>query len=197
MAGASDHRVTQLLAAAREGDPHAVRDLMPLVYEHLRELAAGRMAGERRGHTLQATALVHEAYLRLFPEGAPALDWKGRGQFYGAAAEAMRRILVDRARQRQAGKRGGGRQRVPLEQAEPVVDDESIDLLALDRALDELRQRDERTYDVAMLRHFCGLTAEQTANALGISPRTVRREWSVAQLVLHEALTAHEDNADG
>jgi RNA polymerase sigma factor (TIGR02999 family) len=170
---------------------------MPLVYDHLRDLAAGRMAGERRGHTLQATALVHEAYLRLFPGGAPVLDWKSRGQFYGAAAEAMRRILVDRARERRAGKRGGGRKRVPLDQAEPGLEDESIDLLALDRALDELRQRDERTYDVAMLRHFCGLTTEHTARALGISPRTVRREWSVAQLVLHEALTTGQGDGDG
>ncbi len=194
-----DHRVTELLAAASAGDRAAAEELMPLVYEHLRALARGRMAREAPGRTMQATALVHEAYLRLFGENAPNTNWKNRGHFYATAAEAMRRILVDQARSRGRQKRGGDYRRVPLDEVELVLDDASIDLLALDGALEELKRRDRRTYDVAMLRHFCGLTNEQTATVLDVSTRTVRQEWSVARLWLREALarTTGEGSGDG
>ncbi len=194
-----DHRVTELLAAASAGDRAAAEELMPLVYEHLRALARGRMAREAPGRTMQATALVHEAYLRLFGENAPNTNWKNRGHFYATAAEAMRRILVDQARSRGRQKRGGDYRRVPLDEVELVLDDASIDLLALDGALEELKRRDRRTYDVAMLRHFCGLTNEQTATVLDVSTRTVRQEWSVARLCLREALarTTGEGSGDG
>jgi RNA polymerase sigma factor (TIGR02999 family) len=177
-----------LLKAAGAGDHAAAGELMPLVYEHLRGLARQRMAGESPGRTLQATALVHEAYLRLFNDGASERDWKSRGHFYAAAAEAMRRILIDQARSRHRQKRGGGRRRIPLDEVDLVLGDPSIDLEALDGALEHLKQRDRRTYDVAMLRHFCGLTNEQTAKVLEVSPRTVRHEWSVARLWLREAI---------
>ncbi len=196
-----DQRVTQLLEAVGRGDRAASDELMPLIYEHLRRLARGRLAGEAPGHTLQATALVHEAYLRLFGDEAEAADWNNRYHFYAAAAEAMRRILVERARQRGSKKRGGGMRRVPLDAIDGAVDDEPEDMLALDAALEEIRRRDPRMYDVAMLRHFCGLTNEQTAKALGTSARTVRREWSVAQLCLQElvkkATIIEGDDHDG
>jgi RNA polymerase sigma factor (TIGR02999 family) len=181
--------VTQLLAAMGRGDQAAAEELLPLVYDHLRQLARRKVAAEPPGHTLQATDLVHEAYLRLFGEGAASTDWKSRGHFYGAAAEAMRRILVEQVRRRRSRKRGGDRRRVPLDQIDISYENESIDLLALDRALDLLKQHDGRMYEVAMLRHFCGLTNEQSARVLDISPRTVRQDWSVARLWLQEAMT--------
>jgi RNA polymerase sigma factor (TIGR02999 family) len=197
--GEHDHRVTELLAAMGRGDQAASEELLPLVYEHLRQLACRRMAAEPPGHTLQATALVHEAYLRLFGEGAASTDWKNRGHFYGAAAEAMRRILVEQVRKHRSRKRGGDRRRVPLDQAEISYENESIDLLALDRALDLLKKHDGRMYEVAMLRHFCGLTNDQSAKVLDISPRTVRQDWSVARLWLQEAMasSAGERGRDG
>jgi RNA polymerase sigma factor (TIGR02999 family) len=186
MSGPGDSRVTQLLAAIGEGDPGATDELLPLVYEELRRLAHRRMADEPPGQTLQATALVHEAYLRLI--GDADASWHSRGHFYGAAAEAMRRILVESARKRGRLKHGGGCRRVPLAAAEIAVDEEQVDLLGLDEALEELKQRDRRMYDVAMLRHFCGLTNEQTAKALDVSTRTVKREWSYAQVWLYERI---------
>jgi RNA polymerase sigma factor (TIGR02999 family) len=195
-----DHRVTQLLAAVGQGDQAAADELMPAIYEHLRRLARGRLAGETPGNTLQATALVHEAYLRLFGDDIKTGDWTNRYHFYAAAAEAMRRILVERSRHRRSKKRGGGMRRVPLDAIDGVIDDEPEDMLALDDALEEIRRRDPRMYDVAMLRHFCGLTNEQTAKTLGTSARTVRREWSVAQLCLQElvkkATTVEGDDHD-
>ena len=196
MSGGGGRRVTQLLAAVGRGDRAASEELMPLVYEHLRALARRRMADEAPGHTLQPTALVHEAYLRLFGDSAQEADWSSRFHFFAAAAEAMRRILVEQARQRHSKKRGGDRRRVGLGGAEVAPDEEPIDLLALDHALEEIKKRDPRMYDVAMLRQFCGLTNEQSAKALGVSPRTVRREWGVAQLCLQE-LVKKEMAADG
>jgi RNA polymerase sigma factor (TIGR02999 family) len=191
----SDSRVTQALAAISAGDEGAVAELLPLVYDHLRSLARQRMAAEAPGHTLQATALVHEAYLRLLGEGQPAMDWECRGQFYAAAAEAMRRILVDEARRRHARKRGGGRQRVPLDGVEIAIEEPNIDLLALDKALDVLKSRDESLHEIVMLRYFGGLTEGQTARAIGVTDRTVRRHWAVARLWLRKEIDTAEREA--
>ncbi|MHC4218722.1 MAG: sigma-70 family RNA polymerase sigma factor [Planctomycetota bacterium] len=198
MSGEAETRVTQLLGAIRAGDPAARDELLPVVYEELRSLARGRMAAEAPGHTLQTTALVHEAYLRLLGQGDAS--WENRRHFYGAASEAMRRILVEHARRRQTRKRGGDRRRVDLEMIGGVFDAEPADTLSLDKSLEELKQRDGRMYDIAMLRHFCGLTNEETARALDISPRTVRREWGYARLWLRKAMrgdsSTAEDGAD-
>jgi RNA polymerase sigma factor (TIGR02999 family) len=198
VSGEAETRVTQLLGAIRAGDPAARDELLPVVYEELRSLARGRMAAEAPGHTLQTTALVHEAYLRLLGQGDAS--WENRRHFYGAASEAMRRILVEHARRRQTRKRGGDRRRVDLEMIGGVFDAEPADTLSLDKSLEELKQRDGRMYDIAMLRHFCGLTNEETARALDISPRTVRREWGYARLWLRKAMrgdsSTAEDGAD-
>ncbi len=198
VSGKAETRVTQLLRAIGAGDPAAQHELLPVVYVELRSLARGRMAAEAPGHTLQTTALVHEAYLRLLGEGDAT--WENRRHFYGAASEAMRRILVEHARRRQTRKRGGDRRRVDLEMIGGAFDEEPADTLSLDRSMEELKQRDERMYDIAMLRHFCGLTNEQTARALDISPRTVRREWGYARLWLRKAMRSDsgttEDGAD-
>jgi RNA polymerase sigma factor (TIGR02999 family) len=198
VSGEAETRVTQLLGAIRAGDPAARDELLPVVYEELRSLARGRMAAEAPGHTLQTTALVHEAYLRLLGQGDAS--WENRRHFYGAASEAMRRILVEHARRRQTRKRGGDRRRVDLEMIGGVFDAEPADTLSLDKSLEELKQRDGRMYDIAMLRHFCGLTNEETARALDISPRTVRREWGYARLWRRKAMrgdsSTAEDGAD-
>ncbi|MHC4140311.1 MAG: sigma-70 family RNA polymerase sigma factor [Planctomycetota bacterium] len=190
-----DGQITQLLAAIGSGDRAASDELLPLVYDQLRGLARKKMAGESPGHTLQPTALVHEAYLRLVGD---ASDWDSRGHFYVAAAEAMRRILVERARRYDRQKHGGGRQRVPLAGADAAADEnDPIDVLALDTALRDLQSKDPRLYDVVMLRHFTGLSNEETALTLGISERTVSREWSYARLWLVKALTPDEDDGNG
>ncbi len=188
MSTKGDHRVTRLLTAIGAGDNGATDELFPLVYEDLRALARRRMRAEPPGHTLQATALVHEAYLRLVGDGET--NWNSRGHFYAAAAQAMRRILVERARRYQRQKHGGGRKRLPLDQIDVGHEDGTVDVLALNEALEELQRKDLRAYDVAMLRHFCGLTNEDTAQALGISPRTVRREWDYARVWLFDVLKA-------
>jgi RNA polymerase sigma factor (TIGR02999 family) len=180
--------VTLLLEGAGRGDPRASQALLPLVYDELRRLAERRLAREPAGATLQATALVHEAWLRLVgDDGAPG-DWGSRGHFFGAAAQAMRRILVERARARRAVKRGGGAARVTLAEdawAAPVPDE---DLLALDEALERLSARDERKARVVLLRHFAGLTVEETAAALGVSPATVKSDWAFARAWLAREL---------
>jgi RNA polymerase sigma factor (TIGR02999 family) len=180
--------VTQLLEAAAAGDPKAAAELLPLVYDELRKLAAARMAEEKPGQTLQATALVHEAYLRLVGSGQPA-GWDGRGHFFAAAAEAMRRILVESARRKGHLRHGGGRKRVELEDgcapAEPPPDD---DLLALDDALGRLEAGQPEAAAVVKLRYFAGLTAEEAAAALGISLRTANRHWAFARAWLLDAL---------
>jgi RNA polymerase sigma factor (TIGR02999 family) len=192
--------VTQLLVAIDKGDAAAAEELLPLVYGELQRLAhaqLGREPGGGAGQTLQATELVHEAYLRLVgagPEGQDA-HWRGRGHFFAAAARAMRRILVDRARARAALKRGGGRGRIDLDDAAdelggatPVDSAAPVDLLALDRALESLERRDARQAEVVMLRYFAGLTIEQAAASLAISPATVKADWAYARAWLRRAI---------
>jgi RNA polymerase sigma factor (TIGR02999 family) len=172
--------ITQILNAIEHGDPHAAEQLLPLVYDELRKLAAERMAQEKPGQTLQATALVHEAYLRLVG-GEQTRDWDGRGHFFAAAAEAMRRILIDRARHKQTRKAGGGRRRLDLD-VEPVLEEEGDDrLLALDEALRQLEAEDPRKAELVKLRFFAGLTAEQAAAALGVSLSTAEKDWAYAR----------------
>jgi RNA polymerase sigma factor (TIGR02999 family) len=182
--------VTRLLDAAAAGDPKAAAELLPLVYDELRKLAAARLAAERPGQTLQATALVHEAYLRLVGQGVNA-GWKGRGHFFGAAAEAMRRILVDAARRKQAGKHGGGRDREPLDMAATVLAPDGSpveDLLALDDALNRLAVEDPQKARLVELRYFAGLSVEETAEAMSISPATAKRHWVYARAWLYGQL---------
>ena len=168
--------VTQLLSAIEGGDRRAAADLLPLVYDELRKLAAARMAGERPGQTLDATALVHEAYVRLVGGGQPQ-DWNGRGHFFAAAAEAMRRILVENARRKQTLKHGGGRHRQDLD-ADAVTNPESDpDLVALDAALTRLAEQDPQKARLVELRYFAGLTGEQAAAVLGISASAADRLW--------------------
>ena len=179
--------VTRILSAIEQGDPHAAEQLLPLVYEELRKLAAQKLAQERPGHTLQATALVHEAYLRLV--GAdPAPQWNGRGHFFGAAAEAMRRILVEQARHKHTLKAGGGRRRVDLADAEPALPAPQDDLLALDEALQRFAALHPRRADLVKLRFFAGLTTEQAAQVLGVSPSTADNDWAYARSWLRLAL---------
>jgi RNA polymerase sigma factor (TIGR02999 family) len=172
--------VTQILSQIESGDPSAAEKLLPLVYEELRNLAAVRLAQEKAGQTLQATALVHEAYLRLVGHDQ-ASNWNSRGHFFGAAAEAMRRILVEQARRKQAAKRGGQRQRIELDDVPGLDAEHTIDLLALDEALTELAATDPRAAELVKLRYFAGLTAAQAAEALGISLRTSDRIWHYAR----------------
>ncbi len=187
--------VTQLLAAIGGDDPAAADELLPLVYEELRALARAKMAAESPGLTLQPTALVHEAYLRLVGDGEA--DWNSRGHFYAAAAEAMRRILVERARRYRREKHGAGQKRVPLDEAAVAAADDSLDVLALDRVLRELKDADPRMYDVTMLRHFAELSNEETARVLNVSERTVSREWSYARLWLLRAMASGGDAEGG
>ncbi|MBC7835400.1 MAG: sigma-70 family RNA polymerase sigma factor [Phycisphaerales bacterium] len=187
------HDVTQLLVAASDGDSRAAAELLPLVYEELRKLARANMAKESGGgdgHTLQPTALVHEAYLRLV--GQPDIKWDGRGHFFGAAARAMRRILVERARSRNRVKRGGGRGRMDLGDDALAVEPPSTDLLVLDEALDRLEKYDKRKAEVVMLRYFAGLSIEETSAALGVSPATVKNEWTFARAWLHRELNGEK-----
>jgi RNA polymerase sigma factor (TIGR02999 family) len=178
--------VTQILSDIEQGDPHAAEQLLPLVYAELRKLAAQRLAQEKRGQTLQATALVHEAYLRLVGESAP--HWSGRGHFFAAAAEAMRRILINRARDKQRLKRGGRRRRVDLARLAVVENASPDDLLVLDDALERLAQENKACADLVKLRFFAGLTQEQAAACLGISRRTANRYWAFARAWLYDAL---------
>jgi RNA polymerase sigma factor (TIGR02999 family) len=176
--------VTRILSAIDRGDLHAAEQLLPLVYDELRKLAAQRLAQEKPGQTLQATALVHEAYLRLVG-GAPDAHWNGRGHFFAAAAEAMRRILIERARQWHSQRRGGGRKRLPLERADVAAPQPSPDLLALNEALERFEKLDRLKADLVKLRYFAGLTIPQAAEALGISPTTADRYWAYARAWLH------------
>jgi RNA polymerase sigma factor (TIGR02999 family) len=180
--------VTQLLTAAEAGDPRAAAELLPLVYDELRKLAAARLAEERPGQTLQPTALVHEAYLRLVGGGQPD-GWNGRGHFFAAAAEAMRRIVVEAARRKGRMKHGGGRERVEVELADLPTRLPSDDLLALDEALGRLEQLDPVKARLVSLRFFAGMTIEQAAEALGISRVTAHRYWTFARAWLHLQMT--------
>ncbi len=187
------HDVTMLLQAVGQGDENAAAQLLPLVYEELRKLAQARMHQESPGQTLQPTALVHEAYMRLVDSQGKSPRWDGRGHFFGAAALAMRRILVERARHRKRIKHGGGRQRVELGEAAAMTDaPDGTDLIALDEAMQKLEKMDKRKYDVVMLRYFAGLSIEETASALALSPATIKNEWTFARAWLHREMSAGE-----
>jgi RNA polymerase sigma factor (TIGR02999 family) len=180
--------VTHILSAIEQGDPSAAEQLLPLVYDELRQLAAQKLAHEQAGQTLQPTALVHEAYLRLVG-GDQIRDWAGRGHFFAAAAEAMRRILIDRARHKQTQKAGGGRRRLDLDAIEPALGEANGDrLLALDEALRQLEAEDPRKAELVKLRFFAGLTAEQAAAALGVSTSTAEKDWAYARSWLRVAI---------
>jgi len=181
------NEVSRILSDLAQGDAHAAEQLLPLVYEELRKLAAARMAEEAPGNTLDATALVHEAYLRLVGP-ADAARWDNRGHFFAAAAEAMRRILVEAARRKQREKHGGDRQRIALDDAQAAAPDARHDLVALDAALTRLEAEDPQAAKLVELRHFTGLSVAEAAQALGISPRTADRVWSFARAWLHREL---------
>jgi RNA polymerase sigma factor (TIGR02999 family) len=184
--------VTGILSAIEHGDPGAAGQLLPLVYEELRQLAARRLAQEKPGQTLQATALVHEAYLRLV-DVEKAQHWNSRGHFFAAAAEAMRRILVESARRKQRKKHGGGRERVDLDGACSLTLPPAADLLALDEVLTRLAARDPARAEVVKLRFFAGLSMPEVARALGISLATAERYWTFARTWLYAELADGED----
>jgi RNA polymerase sigma factor (sigma-70 family) len=188
--------VTRILSAIEQGNPHASAELLPLVDDELKELAAQRMAQEKPGQTLQATALVHEAYLRLVASPAPASpvpaspgresgesaqQWDSRGHFFAAAAEAMRRILVEQARRKKSLKAGGQRERIAISDVDPAIEAPNLDLLALDEALEKLHAKDPRKAGLVKLRFFAGLTNEQAAKALGIATSTADADWAYAK----------------
>jgi RNA polymerase sigma factor (TIGR02999 family) len=179
--------VTQILSQIESGDPKAAEQLLPLVYDQLRKLAARELCCETAGHTLQPTALVHEAYVRLVDQNAEP-KWNHRGHFYTAAAEAMRRILVESARRKQTLKRGGDRERLPLNADQTPAPGKSPDLLALDEALTHLAIDRPELARLVSLRYFAGLTMEQTAEALQVSLRTAERNWTYAKAWLLEAV---------
>jgi RNA polymerase sigma factor (TIGR02999 family) len=186
--------VTQLLDAAAAGDQRAASDLLPLVYEELRKLAGAKLAAEKAGQTLQATALVHEAYLRLVGSD-PAQPWNGRGHFFAAAAEAMRRILVEQARRKGRAKRGGGRKRVELLAHEPQAGSPTVDLLTLDESLTRFATAHPEKANLVKLKFFAGMTLTEIAEALAISTATVERHWRFAQAWLKQDL--REDSTAG
>jgi RNA polymerase sigma factor (sigma-70 family) len=209
--------VTQLLAAIDQGQPQAAEELLPLVYDELRRLARVKLAHEKPGHTLQATALVHEAYLRLVggevrdqkaeeTPASPTSDlrpltsapaFSSRGHFFAAAAEAMRRILVESARRKRRQKRGGGMGRQPLEEDRIAAPELDSDLVELDEALEKLEQKDARKAQLVKLRYFAGLTHEQAAAALGISVTTADRDWAYARAWLFRAMSRGGAGAEG
>lgn len=178
--------LSRVLSAIQQGDPRAADELLPLVYEELRQLAAARLAQEQPGQTLQATALVHEAYLRLVgPAQAP--HWDSRGHFFAAAAEAMRRILIDNVRRKHSQKRGGGQRRVELDAVAVAAPDDAAadDLLALDEALQQFEREEPLRAQLVKLRYFAGLSIPEAAEALGISPATAKRHWVYARSWLY------------
>ncbi len=179
--------VTRVLSAIEQGDPAAAEQLLPLVYEELRKLATRKLAQEKPGQTLQATALVHEAYLRLV-NGEHVRHWHSRGQFFTAAAEAMRRILVDRARRKHSQKRGGNRARVPLEEVTLTAAEDAEEVLAVDEALAGLAAADAQAAELVKLRYFAGLCLPEAAEALNLSPRSADRLWAYARAWLRRAL---------
>ena len=185
MRGMAD--VTRILTDIVAGDPHAAAELLPLVYDELRKLAAARLAGEKAGQTLQPTALVHEAYLRLVAspdrQAGGEVTWDGRGHFFSAAAEAMRRILIEQARRKQRLRHGGGFRRQPLEGNEPAIAPpaDALDLLALDEALDRLEAASPRRARLVKLRYFAGLTLPEVAEMLGVSQSTAEADWTYAK----------------
>ena len=180
------HNVTQLLMAWSHGDKDALAHLMPLVYDELRQLAARHLHHERPAHTLQATALVHEAYLRLVDQSQ--VQWQNRAHFFGVAAQVMRRLLVDHARRQHAAKRGGGVPKLALDEALQVAEGRATDVVALDEALTTLTALDPQQSQIVRLRFFGGLTIEETAEVVGVSPATVKRDWTVAKAWLYREL---------
>ena len=191
--------VTQILSAIEQGDPQAAEQLLPLVYDELRKLAATRLAQEKPGQTLQATALVHEAFLRLVatPDGEPGKGgkhWDGRGHFFAAAAEAMRRILVENARRKKRLKRGGDLTRKQFIDFAVEAPEIHEDLVALDAALDRLKTVDSQAVELVHLRYFAGLSIREAAKMLGISPRTADRLWAFARAWLHREVGGAEDD---
>jgi RNA polymerase sigma factor (TIGR02999 family) len=187
------NEVTRILGAIGQGDPRAAAQILPLVYDELRKLAAQRLAQEKPGQTLQPTALVHEAYLRLVGQGDEP-HWDNRGHFFAAAAEAMRRILVENARRKHRLKRGGDWQRVDPELVEAVSYAPSEDLLALDEALDLLAAEDGQKAELVKLRYFAGLSVEEVARCLGISRATADRYWAYARAWLYDRLRTSGDS---
>jgi RNA polymerase sigma factor (TIGR02999 family) len=180
--------VTRILSALEQGDPHAAEELLPLVYSELRKLAADKIAGERPGQTLEGTALVHEAYLRLV-DVKQAQHWNSRGHFFAAAAEAMRRILVEQARHKASARAGGKLQRVDLAQVEPAMPQPEVDVLALSDALAQLEKSDPRAAAVVKLRFFAGLTTQEAARALDVSLATAENDWAYAKSFLRLQLS--------
>jgi RNA polymerase sigma factor (TIGR02999 family) len=187
--------VTRILSAIDEGDPRAAEQLLPLVYSELRRLAAVKMANESPGQTLQATALVHEAFLRLVDRDRPQ-DWNGRGHFFAAAAEAMRRILVERVRHKRSLKAGGGRRRQDLLDIELAGGGSRLDLLALNAALEKLEKQDARRAQVIKLRFFTGLTIAETAKVLGVSESTADNDWAYARSWLRVEIEGQSSGDD-
>ena len=183
----SSNAVTALLVRWREGDPQALEALMPLVYDELRRLAHYYLQRERPEHTLQSTALVHEAYLRLAGQNPP--QWQNRAHFFGIAAHLMRQILVEYSRGHNAAKRGGSACKLTLDEAMALPTKVDVDVVALDRALTELSELDAQQGRIVELRFFGGLTIEDTSEVLGISPATVKRDWTTARAWLHRAIT--------
>ena len=186
--------VTRILSAIQKGDAESAQKLLPLIYHELRKLAAAKLVGEKPGQTLQATALVHEAYLRLVDVDQPQ-QWHGRGHFFAAAAEAMRRILVENARRRSSLKAGGDRQKVELTDVDVAIPGADVDLLALNEALDKLRLKDARQADLVNLRFFAGLTNDEAAAALGISPSTADSDWAYARCWLRLEMGGQDGDA--
>ncbi len=187
--------VTQILSAIEQGDAQAAGQLLPLVYEELRKLATAKMSHEKPGQTLQATALVHEAYVRLV-DGEKAQHWDSRGHFFAAAAEAMRRILVENARRKKQKKRGGQHKRQDLHEADLATEAPSDDLLALDEALSQLAEEAPERAELVKLRYFVGLTSEQAAEAMGISRATAVRHWTYARAWLFERIQGRSQTGD-
>ncbi len=180
--------VTRILSQIESGDPQAAEQLLPLVYDELRKLAAAKLAQEKPGQTLQATALVHEAYLRLVGSNENERSWDNRGHFFAAAAEAMRRILIDQARHHGRQKRSGDRRRFDIDAIDVAVQATPNQLLAMNEALDRLQREDAAVFELVKLRYFAGLNVEQAAAALGISVATAYRHWNYARAWLHSEL---------
>jgi RNA polymerase sigma factor (TIGR02999 family) len=188
--------VTQILSAIEQGDPRAAEQLLPLVYEELRRLAAQKLAQEKPGQTFQATALVHEAYCRLV-DAEKAEGWDSRGHFFAAAAEAMRRILVNRARDKKRRKRGGGQKRIDFNEANLSYEAPGADVLSLDEALEKLQHEQPACAQLVKLRFFAGLTQEESARVLGVTRRTADRYWAYARAWLYHALDTEERKEEG
>lgn len=184
----TSQNVTQLLIGWSNGDREALDALLPVVYEELRKQAANYLRRERVGHTLQTTALIHEAYLKLVDQ--KNVHWQNRAHFFGIAAQLMRRILVDHARTKKRAKRGGSNIRVSFNEANVLAPSQNLDIVALDEALERLSQIDEQQSRIVELRFFSGLTVEETAAILAISPATVKRDWSMAKAWLHREISA-------